>query len=241
MGIPMLISVTAATVVGVGGFLLGWRWPRSAARREEDGPSIARGTLPWSLMAIGLVAVAATNAFVARSVGSQQPVTPAPVARPDTTADQAGAEPQPPDQSVNAPAATISEPAAWPALPDCFVDDYLVHETSSAREPRYVAENRSSVFESLSVVSMMIVDGDRIIGGLRISFSPAGQGSFSAHDVVDASCRPVGFSEDEGDAAPEPAGTGQLTVTFILEGQPYELEVQREGMIQASATLRPAG
>lgn len=199
MGIPILISVTAAIVVGVGGFLLGWRWPRSAARRGDDGRKTARGALPWSLMAVGLVAVATTNAFVARSVATDQPVVPAPITGDGATAvEQADAAQELPDQGANAPAASTSEPAAWPALPECFKDDYLVHEKASARRPHYVAENKSSVFPPQSLVSMMMVDDDRIIGGLRIAFVPTG--GFSAHDVVDASCAPVEFSEDQGDA-----------------------------------------
>jgi hypothetical protein len=248
VGISLLISVTAAIVVGVGGFLLGWRWPRSAASRQGDGRKTTLGGLPWSLLAVGLVAVAATNAWVARSVGTDQPVAPitgeedaAGQDAEQDAAEQAGAQQELPDQGVKTPNASTSEPVAWPPLPDCFVDDYLVHESSTARDPHYVAENKSSVIRHAPLVSMMIVDDDRIIGGLRISFSPAGQGSYAAHDAVDASCGPVEFSEDPGDAPPDPSGTGQLTVALTLEGQPYELEIQRQDIMQASASLRPAG
>ena len=197
-----------------------------------------------------MVAVAATNAWVARSVDADRPAgQPIAAEQEDarqTTAGeedarQTAAEQDMPDQRVTAPDASASEPAAWPPLPDCFVDDYLVHESSTAREPHYVAENKSSVIRHAPLVSMMIVDDDRIIGGLRISFSPAGQGSYAAHDAVDAACGSVEFSEDPGDAPPDPSGTGQLTVAFTLEGRPYELEIQRQDIMQASASLRPAG
>jgi hypothetical protein len=258
VGIPILISVGAAIVVGCGGFLLGWRAARATARREDGDAKIALGALPWSLLAVGLVAVAATTAFLARSPGVDQPVVSVPAGGDDaTTADQAGAdqagigsepqepqepepqEPEPPEQRTSAPIASASQPPDWPALPACF-DDYLAHESPAARRPHYVAENKTSVFTPADVTSLMLVDDDRIVGALRISYAFVGRGSFSAHDVIDASCNAVDFSEDEGDAPPAPSGTGQLTVAFTVRGQPYELFVEREAVLQAAATLRPA-
>lgn len=140
---------------------------------------------------------------------------------------------------------TTSEEASSEAEPPGCFEDHL------AGSPVVDVEDHQRLVEGISVeivvvdhseeaIALELEDADEVIGVMRIGDGGLTEIEVLVFDLVDASCTRVPFTPQQ--TADEVNNTTRTVVPFQLEGRPYEVVFEQEGVDPiATTTFRRTG